>query len=123
MGRFNLAFALVSIEYSDGSKLFFDEGSLEERITRIQKSFLSPKYVAVLEMLRLFDRKIGQLMEESTRPNFWKPEGDIREPYCLIDAEFIPYEPERPDGFFSGLIIGADSHGQRIDDDILPRDA
>lgn len=86
MATYNIAYALVSIEYSDGSNIFFDHGDPKERvdddedltrrIREIERSFLTPKYIAVIEMMRLFDRKVGRLMEESTKPNFWKTEED-----------------------------------------------
>lgn len=72
MAQLNLAYALVSIEDANGVKKNFDQGTVEERIKRIGESFLTSKYLALIELLRLFDRKVSKMMEESTQPNFWK---------------------------------------------------
>ncbi len=50
-------------------------------------------------------------------------EGDVGEPQCQIDAQFVPNELNGLKGFQTGLIVGADGHGQGVDDDVFPRDA
>ena len=65
MGKCNLAYALVKI-----NSTVYDNGTLSERIKRLD-SLPVPKFIALLELMRRFDVKIGKLEKLSVSPNFW----------------------------------------------------
>ena len=66
-----LAYGLSRITRSDGRVEFFDEGSLEERVARIDKNIESaPKYMLIMDAMWKFEDKVAKMHAEAQKPNF-----------------------------------------------------
>lgn len=69
LSRLHMAFALVSIE-SKGEIREYDEGTLEERLKRIQFGY--SRYRILEEEMRKFDALVEFFSRKATSPDFWQ---------------------------------------------------